>query len=64
MKNFIKKLLRENLDEVNNHFDILENLLDEDYPSSFDFETFKSLKSFNKRIKYSVIFSYITIPSP
>lgn len=29
-----------------------ENLLDEDYPTSFDMEYFKNLPSFNARIKY------------
>jgi len=30
----------------------VEKVLDEDYPSSFDMEHFKTLKSFNQRIKY------------
>jgi hypothetical protein len=29
-----------------------DNYIEEDYPASFDMEEFKSLKSFNKRIKY------------
>lgn len=40
MKNKIKRLLREN------------SLVHEDYPSSWNIETFKSLNSFAKRIKY------------
>lgn len=40
MKKYIKTLLRENLN------------IEEDYPPSFDMEHFKSLTSFNKRIKY------------
>jgi hypothetical protein len=39
VKNLIKKLLR-------------ENLVGEDYPSSWNIETFKNLKSFSDRIKY------------
>lgn len=39
MENKIKKMLR-------------EGLLDEDYPTSFNMDEFKSLTSFNKRIKY------------
>jgi hypothetical protein len=39
MKDLIKKLLR-------------ENLVGEDYPSSWNIEEFKSLKSFNARVKY------------
>lgn len=31
---------------------MVEELMDEDYPSSFDMEHFKSLTSFNKRIQY------------
>jgi hypothetical protein len=33
-------------------FDIIENIIDEDYPTSFNIEEFKTLKSFNARIKY------------
>ena len=40
MKKYIKTLLRENLN------------IEEVYPPSFDMEYFKSLTSFNKRIKY------------
>lgn len=32
--------------------EIYNEILDEDYPPSFDMEEFKSLSSFNKRIKY------------
>jgi hypothetical protein len=39
MRELIKKLLR-------------ENLVGEDYPSSWDIEEFKNLKSFNARVKY------------
>lgn len=31
---------------------IFESLVDEDYPSSFNIEHFKTLKSFNQRVKY------------
>lgn len=41
MNNLIK-IIKEELDKI----------IDEDYPSSFDMEYFKSLTSFNKRIKY------------
>ncbi len=47
MKEFIKKRLSESF-----NFKLLETLMDEDYPSSFDMEKFKSLKSFNDRIRY------------
>lgn len=40
----IKKILRENL--------LSYSVLDEDYPSSFDMEHFKQLKSFSQRVKY------------
>ena len=43
MKKLIKTLLRESL---------IEKTLDEDYPSSWNIEDFKNLKSFNKRIQY------------
>jgi hypothetical protein len=33
-------------------FDIIESIIDEDYPTSFNIEEFKTLKSFNARIKY------------
>jgi len=48
MKNLdIKSLLREHTDMY-----VLESLLDEDYPTSFDMEKFKTLRSFSDRIKY------------
>lgn len=48
MKNLIKTLLNESLT-----FDIVENMMvDEDYPSTFDMDHFKTLKSFNERVKY------------
>lgn len=47
MKNFIKNRLNEEF-----AFNILEDLIDEDYPISFDFEEFKSLTSFAARIRY------------
>jgi len=33
-------------------FDIIESIIDEGYPTSFNIEEFKTLKSFNARIKY------------
>lgn len=33
-------------------FDVLEEIVTEDYPASFDMDTFKSLSSFAKRVKY------------
>jgi hypothetical protein len=39
MKHLIKKLLR-------------EQLMDEDYPSSFDMEHFKSLRKYSERVRY------------
>lgn len=33
-------------------FEIYEEMMDEDYPSSWNLETFKSLRSFAQRIKY------------
>lgn len=50
-KTIIKKLLRENLD-TNCPFNLLETLVAEDYPTSFDFEHFGQLPSFRKRIEY------------
>ncbi len=47
MKNFIKQTLKESLD-----IHIIESLIDEDYPMSWNIEEFKKLKSFNKRIQY------------
>lgn len=43
----IKKRLKESLD-----FTLVESLLDEDYPSSFNMEEFKKLTKFSQRIKY------------
>ena len=50
-KSHIKKLIRKNLNERET-FDLIETPLAEDYPTSFDREHFKTLKSFNKRIAY------------
>lgn len=36
----------------NQSFDMLESLLDEDYPSAWDKETFKDMHSFKKRVAY------------
>lgn len=48
MRTFIKQKLTESL-----VFDIIETMMvDEDYPSNFNMEIFKKLKSFNQRIKY------------
>lgn len=42
MKNKIKKILREEIEKI-----------EEDYPSSFDMELFKDLESFKKRVHYA-----------
>jgi len=47
MKEFIKKQLDEEIT-----YRLVEELMDEDYPSTFDMEHFKTLKSFNQRVKY------------
>lgn len=47
MKEFIKKRLSESL-----AYEMIESMLGEDYPSSFNMDEFKSLPSFNARIKY------------
>ncbi len=47
MKNFIKTKLNESI-----AFDIVENMMVEDYPSTFDMEHFKTLNSFAQRVKY------------
>jgi len=47
MKNLIKKRLEESL-----NFELIEGLIDEDYPTNFSMEVFKGLKSFTQRVKY------------
>lgn len=47
MKNFIKKKLEESYD-----MSIIETLLDEDYPTNFNMEHFKTLNKFTERIRY------------
>lgn len=47
MKDFIKNKLSESL-----VYNVLENMLGEDYPSSFNMDEFKGLKSFAARIRY------------
>lgn len=47
MKKFIKQKLNESL-----VFELIETMLDEDYPTSWNIEEFKKLTSFNARIKY------------
>lgn len=47
MKDFIKNRLREEF-----NFNIVESLLDEDYPLTFNMEHFKTLRSFKERIQY------------
>ncbi len=47
MKQFIKQHIRESLTEQ-----IIESLLDEDYPTNWNIEEFKKLNSFAQRIKY------------
>jgi hypothetical protein len=48
MKNLIKTLLNESLS-----FDIVENMMiDEEYPSTFDMDHFKTLTKFAERVRY------------
>lgn len=47
MKKTIKNIVKESL-----VFEIINQMLDEEYPSSFDFKKFISLKSFNQRVNY------------
>jgi len=47
MKRLIKKLLSESI-----IYEVIDSLLDEDYPSNWNVEEFKSLTSFNARMKY------------
>jgi hypothetical protein len=47
MKEIIKNKLKESLT-----FDIIENMIGEDYPSSFDMDHFKTLDSFAARKRY------------
>ena len=48
MKEFIKQKLNESMT-----FDLLENMMvDEEYPTSFDMDHFKTLTKFTERVKY------------
>jgi len=48
MKDFIKKKLSENMT-----FELLENMMvDEDYPTTFDMDHFKTLTKFAERVRY------------
>lgn len=47
MKDFIKNKLNESIEDT-----LFESLLDEDYPTSFDMEKFKSLRKYSERVKY------------
>jgi hypothetical protein len=47
MKEFIKRRIGEEMT-----YNLLERLMDEDYPASFDMEHFKTLDSFAARVKY------------
>jgi hypothetical protein len=47
MNDYIKKRVRESID-----FTVLESLMAEDYPVTFNMDEFKSLKTFQKRIQY------------
>lgn len=47
----MKKLIRKRLKESFN-MELVESLLDEDYPTNFDREVFKTLRSFKERVKY------------
>ena len=42
MKDLIKKMVRESMT-----YDLIESLLDEDYPASFDMDYFKKLKIYD-----------------
>jgi hypothetical protein len=48
MKKLIKKLVSKSINEIY----LVENVIDEDYPTSFDMDLFKNLKSFIERVKY------------
>ena len=47
MKDLIKKRLNESLE-----FDLIENLIKDDYPQSFNMDEFKILNKFTERVKY------------
>lgn len=47
MRNLIKTRLQESLT-----MELIESLIDEDYPSTFDMGLFKTLKKFSERVKY------------
>jgi len=47
----VKKFIKKQLTEAITHT-IIEQLMDEDYPSTFDMEYFKTLTKFTERVKY------------
>lgn len=47
MKDLIKKRLNESLE-----FDLIETLIKDDYPQSFNMDEFKTLNKFTERVKY------------
>lgn len=47
MKQFIKTKLREEF-----NYNLIEELMDEDYPSTFNMDAFKALRSFKERVDY------------
>jgi hypothetical protein len=47
MKSFIKERVQESL-----NFEIIESLMDEDYPITWNIEEFKALRNFAQRIRY------------
>ncbi len=47
MKKLIQKRLKESLE-----MELIESLLGEDYPTNFNIEVFKTLRSFKERVKY------------
>ena len=47
MKDFIKKRIGEEMT-----YNLVERLMDEDYPSSFDMEHFKTLTKYAERVRY------------
>lgn len=46
-KDIVKKMLHESLNS-----ELIESLLDEDYPTTWDIDQFKALRKFSERVKY------------
>jgi mRNA-degrading endonuclease RelE of RelBE toxin-antitoxin system len=47
----MRKLIKDRINE-SLAFNIIESLIDEDYPTNWNFDEFKALTSFNKRALY------------